>query len=92
MEEQPDEIEVGFEMNKILIVCLCPKEITKSQGRVGKGFVVGYSRTSTKDKNREGEEKNWEGKWSARRREDDDNGKERRKDGEEDPNNCFLFF
>ena len=57
MEEQPNEIEVGFEMNKILTVCLCPKEIAKSQGRVGKGFVVGYSRTSTKDKNREGEEK-----------------------------------
>ena len=59
---------------------------------VRKGLVVGYSRISTKDKNREGEEKNWEGKWLAKRREDDGNGKERRMDGENDPNSVFIFF
>ena len=90
MEEQPNEIKVGFEMNKILIVCLYPREIAKSQGQVGNSLVVGYSKTSTKDKNRDGDEKNLEGKWSARRIEDDDSGKERRRDGEEDPNSFFL--
>ena len=53
----------------------------KSQGRVEslEGLVVGYSRTSIKENNRKGEEKNWKGKWSARRRENDGNGKERRR-------------
>ena len=31
MEEQPNEIEVGFEMNKVFIVCLCLREIVISQ-------------------------------------------------------------
>ena len=34
----------------------------KEESGVGKGLVIGYSRTSTKEKKWEGEEKNWEGK------------------------------